>query len=199
MQRHHKASPSPGGFSSSLVTSPSLKAQMELLQQSPSLTHRANGALDTDLPTMRRRRGRRKNVEGLELLFLANKRAAAAAAVRAGLRRPHATEGVQLSSPVCPQDEEDTKVPAAEDVQGSHASLAVPEQSRSGGPVEEEEPAASSKELGDWLRQHPGYTMDMAAFTPVGSSQRPLLHGRHPSVAFRHIATMADTHLTDSQ
>lgn len=51
-------------------------------------------------------------------------------------------------------------------------SLAAPEQSlssRSGG-LEEEEPAASSKELGDWLRQHPTYTMDMAAFTPVGLS-----------------------------
>lgn len=51
---------------------------MELLQQAPSLTHRGNGTLDTDLPTMRRRRGRRKNVEGLELLFMANKRAGAA-------------------------------------------------------------------------------------------------------------------------
>lgn len=78
LQRHHKASPSLAGFSSSLVTSPSLKAQMELLQQSPSSADRANGALDTDLPIMRRRRGRRKNVEGLELLFMANKRAGAA-------------------------------------------------------------------------------------------------------------------------
>lgn len=50
---------------------------MELLQQSPSSTDRANGALDTDLPIMRRRRGRRKNVEGLELLFMANKRTGA--------------------------------------------------------------------------------------------------------------------------
>ena len=52
------------------------------------------------------------------------------------------------------------------------ASLAAPEQSRSGGAagLEEEEPAVSSKELGEWLRQHPTYTMDMAAFTPVGSA-----------------------------
>lgn len=69
-----------------------------------------------------------------------------------------------------------------EDVQSSHASLTVPEQSRSSGPVasaglEEEEPAVSSKELGDWLRQHPTYSMDMAAFTPVGSSERLFLIG----------------------
>lgn len=31
--------------------------------------------MEADLPIMRRRRGRRKNVEGLELLFMGNKRA----------------------------------------------------------------------------------------------------------------------------
>lgn len=75
MHHHHKASPSLAGFPSSLVTSPSLKAQMELLQQAPPSGHRANGSLEADLPIMRRRRGRRKNVEGLEMLFMANKRA----------------------------------------------------------------------------------------------------------------------------
>lgn len=79
---HHKASPSLAGFPTSLVSSPSLKAQMELLQQQqqqaqPTAAHRANGSLDAELPIMRRRRGRRKNVEGLELLFMANKRGAA--------------------------------------------------------------------------------------------------------------------------
>uniref|UniRef100_H3CAC9 Chromodomain helicase DNA binding protein 7 n=1 Tax=Tetraodon nigroviridis TaxID=99883 RepID=H3CAC9_TETNG len=116
---------------------------MEMVaQQSPSLSHRGNGALDTDLPTMRRRRGRRKNVEGLELLFMANKRAGAAA---------------------------------------SHASLAVPEQSRSSGAVEEEEPAVSSKELGDWLRQHPSYTVDMAAFTPFSKPKQKRHRCRNPN------------------
>lgn len=75
MHHHHKASPSLAGFPSALVTSPSLKAQMELLQQAPPSGHRSNGSLDADLPIMRRRRGRRKNVEGLELLFMGNKRA----------------------------------------------------------------------------------------------------------------------------
>lgn len=75
MHHHHKASPSLAGFPTSLVTNPSLKAQMELLQQAPTSGHRANGSLEADLPMMRRRRGRRKNVEGLELLFMGNKRA----------------------------------------------------------------------------------------------------------------------------
>uniref|UniRef100_A0AAQ4PVP2 Chromodomain helicase DNA binding protein 7 n=1 Tax=Gasterosteus aculeatus aculeatus TaxID=481459 RepID=A0AAQ4PVP2_GASAC len=35
------------------------------------------------------------------------------------------------------------------------------------GSVEEEEAAVSNKELGEWLRQHPTYTMDMTGFTPV--------------------------------
>uniref|UniRef100_A0A7N6B9N4 DNA helicase n=1 Tax=Anabas testudineus TaxID=64144 RepID=A0A7N6B9N4_ANATE len=75
MHHHHKASPSLAGFPSALVTSPSLKTQMELLQQAPPSGHRANGSLEADLPIIRRRRGRRKNVEGLDLLFMGNKRA----------------------------------------------------------------------------------------------------------------------------
>lgn len=94
-------------------------------------------------------------------------------------------EFVQVSLCVFFQDDsEDTKVLGVEDVQGSHASLTVPEQSLSTGSVasaglEEEEPAVSSKELGDWLRQHPTYTMDMAGFTPVGSFKLLPLQGNN--------------------
>lgn len=64
------------------------------------------------------------------------------------------------------EDVEEVKVSGME---GVHMPpLSVPEQSAR--PLEEEEPAAvSSKELGEWLRQHPTYTMDMTAFTPVSS------------------------------
>uniref|UniRef100_A0A667YNM6 Chromodomain helicase DNA binding protein 7 n=1 Tax=Myripristis murdjan TaxID=586833 RepID=A0A667YNM6_9TELE len=141
------ASSSLAGFPSALATSPSLKAQMELLQQAPPPGHRANGSLESDLPIMRRRRGRRKNVEGLELLFMGSKRAG-------GVRR--------------------TKVPGVEGVQDTaraHRPLTVPGQSPSTRPpastgLEEGEAAATNKELRDWLRQHPTYTMDMAGFTP---------------------------------
>lgn len=74
MPHHHKASPSLTSFSSALVTNSSLKAQMDLLQQGPATGHRANGSLEADLPVIKRRRGRRKNVEGLELLFMGNRR-----------------------------------------------------------------------------------------------------------------------------
>uniref|UniRef100_A0A7N6APP1 DNA helicase n=1 Tax=Anabas testudineus TaxID=64144 RepID=A0A7N6APP1_ANATE len=136
-----KASPSLAGFPSALVTSPSLKTQMELLQQAPPSGHRANGSLEADLPIIRRRRGRRKNVEGLDLLFMGNKR----------------------------DDADGAKV--VEGLQDAHRSLAVPQQSPSArsaasGSLEEEEAAVSNKELGEWLRQHPTYTMDMTGFTP---------------------------------
>uniref|UniRef100_A0A667YKP1 Chromodomain helicase DNA binding protein 7 n=1 Tax=Myripristis murdjan TaxID=586833 RepID=A0A667YKP1_9TELE len=144
-----KASSSLAGFPSALATSPSLKAQMELLQQAPPPGHRANGSLESDLPIMRRRRGRRKNVEGLELLFMGSKRAGG-------------------------DEAEGTKVPGVEGVQDTaraHRPLTVPGQSPSTRPpastgLEEGEAAATNKELRDWLRQHPTYTMDMAGFTP---------------------------------
>uniref|UniRef100_A0A7N8XU94 Chromodomain helicase DNA binding protein 7 n=1 Tax=Mastacembelus armatus TaxID=205130 RepID=A0A7N8XU94_9TELE len=141
---HSKASPSLAGFSSALVTSPSLKTQLELLQQAPPPQQRANGSLETDLPIMRRRRGRRKNVEGLELLFMGNKRAGG-------------------------DDADGAKVEGVQDA--AQRARTVPEQSPSArsvasGSLEDEEVALSNKELGEWLRQHPTYTMDMAGFTP---------------------------------
>lgn len=61
-------------FPGAMASSAALKAQMELLQAGASSRPRANGSLlDSELPN-RRKRGRRKNVEGLELLFMGNKR-----------------------------------------------------------------------------------------------------------------------------
>ncbi|XP_034559711.1 chromodomain-helicase-DNA-binding protein 7 isoform X3 [Notolabrus celidotus] len=148
MHHHHKASLA--GFPGALVTSSPMKAQMELLQQQaqPS-AHRANGSLEADLPIIRRRRGRRKNVEGLEMLFAGNKRAGG-------------------------EDAEEAKISGVEAVQSvsrAQRHLSVPEQSPSArslasGSLEEEEATVSNKELEEWLRQHPTYTMDMAGFTP---------------------------------
>lgn len=76
-------------------------------------------------------------------------------------------------------DAEEMKVSGMEGVQGAvrpHMPLSIPEQSPSArslasGSLEEEDTAAvSNKELGEWLRQHPTYTMDMAGFTPVSHS-----------------------------
>lgn len=71
-------------------------------------------------------------------------------------------------------DAEDAKVSGVEGVQGAvraHIPLSVEQspstRSLASGSLEEEEASVSSKELGEWLRQHPTYTMDMAGFTPV--------------------------------
>lgn len=69
----HGVSSSSSTFPGAMASSAALKAQMELLQAGASSRPRANGSLlDTELPN-RRKRGRRKNVEGLELLFMGNK------------------------------------------------------------------------------------------------------------------------------
>lgn len=73
------------------------------------------------------------------------------------------------------EDADGTKITGVEGIQEAahpHRPLPVPEQSPSArsltsGSLEEEEAAVSSKDLGEWLRQHPTYTMDMPGFTPV--------------------------------
>lgn len=183
MPHHHKASPSLTSFSSALVTNSSLKAQMDLLQQGPATGHRANGSLEADLPVIKRRRGRRKNVEGLELLFMGNRR------TEGVCRRANVVICVmhtdvilvQIVKVIFPsasffQDHADgPKVSGVEGLQDAsrvHKPRSVSEQSPSArslasGNLEEEETAVSNKELGEWLRQHPTYTMDMPGFTPV--------------------------------
>lgn len=183
MAHHHKASPLLTSFSGALVTNPSLKAQMDLLQQGPATGHRANGSLEADLPAVRRRRGRRKNVEGLELLFMANKRTGGVcrrAAVQLLCTQILVQDCINLISSSVPTFQDDAngaKVSGVEGLQDAargHRTHSVAEQSPSArslasGNLEEEETAVSSKELGEWLRQHPTYTMDMPGFTPVGS------------------------------
>uniref|UniRef100_A0A8C3TLI4 Chromodomain helicase DNA binding protein 7 n=1 Tax=Chelydra serpentina TaxID=8475 RepID=A0A8C3TLI4_CHESE len=61
----------------STPVSDAFKTQMEFLQAGLSRTptrHLLNGSLMDGEPPMKRRRGRRKNVEGLDLLFMSNKR-----------------------------------------------------------------------------------------------------------------------------
>lgn len=149
MSHHHKASSSLGSFSSGL--SPSLKAQMDLLQASTP-GHRANGSLDLDLPLMmRRRRGRRKNVETLDMMFMGNK-------------RPSGVSG----------DEADTVKVA--NVEAASRPITVPDQSPTGrslasGSLDDEEATVSNKDLGEWLRQNPSFAMDMSGFPPKSDAE----------------------------
>lgn len=80
---------------------------------------------------------------------------------------------MSVSLSVFQDDAEETKTSGVERVQArAQRPVSVPEQSPSArslasGSLEEEEATVSNKELEEWLRQHPTYTMDMAGYTPV--------------------------------
>uniref|UniRef100_A0A8C7WLQ4 Chromodomain helicase DNA binding protein 7 n=1 Tax=Oncorhynchus mykiss TaxID=8022 RepID=A0A8C7WLQ4_ONCMY len=149
------SAPSPVSFSSSMVSPAALKAQMELLQAATPSRHRANCSLaEADLPT-RRRRGRRKNVEGLELLFMRG--------ATDSERTKASVEGLQM-----PPRSHHHNIPSTS---ARVPSVSAMEDREAGTP--------SNKDLSDWLRQHPTYTMDMpTAYTP--KSEETLLSSQFP-------------------
>uniref|UniRef100_A0AAY4AQT5 DNA helicase n=1 Tax=Denticeps clupeoides TaxID=299321 RepID=A0AAY4AQT5_9TELE len=138
------SSTSSSAFPGALASSTALKAQMELLQAGTPSRLRANGSLlDAELPT-RRRRGRRKNVEGLELLFMNNKRSTLNA---------EESEGAKTFA-------EGASLPARADRHLPSAGQKGP-----GGGVEEGD-GPSTKDLREWFRQNPTFTMDMPGYVP---------------------------------
>uniref|UniRef100_A0A674EBD8 Chromodomain helicase DNA binding protein 7 n=1 Tax=Salmo trutta TaxID=8032 RepID=A0A674EBD8_SALTR len=143
----------------SMVSPAALKAQMELLQASTPSRHRANCSLvEADLPT-RRRRGRRKNVEGLELLFMRG------ATVQDSLLEKYMTKA---SVEGMPPRSHRHNIPSTS---ARVPSVSAMEDREAGTP--------SNKDLSDWLRQHPTYTMDMpTAYTP--KSEETLLSSQFP-------------------
>uniref|UniRef100_A0A8C7UXZ9 Chromodomain helicase DNA binding protein 7 n=1 Tax=Oncorhynchus mykiss TaxID=8022 RepID=A0A8C7UXZ9_ONCMY len=144
-------------FTTAFMVSPAaLKAQMELLQAATPSRHRANCSLaEADLPT-RRRRGRRKNVEGLELLFMRG-------ATEDSERTKASVEGLQM-----PPRSHHHNIPSTS---ARVPSVSAMEDREAGTP--------SNKDLSDWLRQHPTYTMDMpTAYTP--KSEETLLSSQFP-------------------
>ncbi|KTG03094.1 hypothetical protein cypCar_00009698 [Cyprinus carpio] len=141
----HGVSTSSSAFPGAMASSAALKAQMELLQAGASSRPRANGSLLDTEPPNRRKRGRRKNVEGLELLFMGNKRG-------------------QLNA----ENSDGTK--AFVDGQ-AHRPMSSPAHKASVEGLEEGshltgEDGPSTKDLREWLRQHPTYTMDMPGYVP---------------------------------
>uniref|UniRef100_A0A8C8AUW7 Chromodomain helicase DNA binding protein 6 n=1 Tax=Otus sunia TaxID=257818 RepID=A0A8C8AUW7_9STRI len=95
-----------------------------------------NGSLRRDDAAMRRRRGRRKNVEGMDLIFL--KESSASLGVHPSPRATSPLPDGPVAATSTPQP-----VPAA----GSQAEKAVP-----------------NKSLLDWLRQQSDYTLDVPGF-----------------------------------
>ncbi|XP_029110966.1 chromodomain-helicase-DNA-binding protein 7 isoform X2 [Scleropages formosus] len=150
--------------SASTPPSDAFKTQMELLQAGLSGTpnrHLMNGSfLEGDLP-VRRRRGRRKNVEGLDLLFMGNKRAALNAedseVTKAFVEGVHLPPQAQRNIPSPGQLDPNTRVPVINLKDGSRL-------------VGEDAP--TNKDLVEWLNQHPTYIVDMPSYVPKPKQKR---------------------------
>ncbi|NXH22511.1 CHD6 protein, partial [Bucco capensis] len=101
-----------------------------------------NGSFRRDDAAMRRRRGRRKNVEGMDLIFLKER------------PLPTRLQDIQEDQPQPPQGSPlpDGPVPA------TSTPPPVP------APVSQDEKAVPNKSLLDWLRQQSDYTLDVPSF-----------------------------------
>uniref|UniRef100_G1KEW0 Chromodomain helicase DNA binding protein 7 n=1 Tax=Anolis carolinensis TaxID=28377 RepID=G1KEW0_ANOCA len=132
------------------------KTQMELLQAGLSSTptrHLLNGSLIDVEPPLKRRRGRRKNVEGLDLLFMSNKRASLTAddaeVTKAFDEELEAPLLRNIPSPG--QLDADTHIPVVNVEDGTRL-------------VGEDAP--KNKDLVEWLKLHPTFTVDMPSYVP---------------------------------
>uniref|UniRef100_A0A8B9QG17 Chromodomain helicase DNA binding protein 7 n=1 Tax=Apteryx owenii TaxID=8824 RepID=A0A8B9QG17_APTOW len=135
--------------------SDAFKTQMELLQAGLSRTptrHLLNGSLIDGEPPMKRRRGRRKNVEGLDLLFMSSKRTSLtedAEVTKAFEEDMEALPARNIPSPG--QLDPDTRIPVINLEDGTRL-------------VGEDAP--KNKDLVEWLKLHPTYTVDMPSYVP---------------------------------
>ncbi|NXP37112.1 CHD6 protein, partial [Leiothrix lutea] len=100
-----------------------------------------NGSLRRDDAAMRRRRGRRKNVEGMDLIFLKER------------PLPNRLQDVQEDQPQPPQN---SPLP-----DGPVAATSAPQPVPAAG---SQEKAVPNKSLLDWLRQQSDYTLDVPSF-----------------------------------
>ncbi|KAM5136889.1 chromodomain-helicase-DNA-binding protein 7 isoform 6-T6 [Callospermophilus lateralis] len=136
--------------------SDAFKTQMELLQAGLSRTptrHLLNGSLVDGEPPMKRRRGRRKNVEGLDLLFMSHKRtslSAEDAEVTKAFEEDIETPPIR-NIPSPGQLDPDTRIPVINLEDGTRL-------------VGEDAP--KNKDLVEWLKLHPTYTVDMPSYVP---------------------------------
>uniref|UniRef100_A0A8C3UYH6 Chromodomain helicase DNA binding protein 6 n=1 Tax=Catharus ustulatus TaxID=91951 RepID=A0A8C3UYH6_CATUS len=106
-----------------------------------------NGSLRRDDAAMRRRRGRRKNVEGMDLIFLKER------------PLPNRLQDVQEDQPQPPQNSPLPDGPVA----ATSTPQPVPAASS-------QEKAVPNKSLLDWLRQQSDYTLDVPSFGTVRPS-----------------------------
>uniref|UniRef100_A0A8C3XWA2 Chromodomain helicase DNA binding protein 7 n=1 Tax=Chelydra serpentina TaxID=8475 RepID=A0A8C3XWA2_CHESE len=140
----------------STPVSDAFKTQMEFLQAGLSRTptrHLLNGSLMDGEPPMKRRRGRRKNVEGLDLLFMSNKR----------------TSLTVEDAEVTKVFEDDMETPPARNIPSPgqlDPDTRVPVINLEDGTRLVGEDAPKNKDLIEWLKSHPTYTVDMPSYVP---------------------------------
>ncbi|XP_052032007.1 chromodomain-helicase-DNA-binding protein 7 isoform X2 [Apodemus sylvaticus] len=146
----------------STPVSDAFKTQMELLQAGLSRTptrHALNGSLVDGEPPMKRRRGRRKNVEGLDLLFLSHK------------RTPLSAEDAEVTKAF----EEDIETPPIRNIPSPgqlDPDTRIPVINLEDGTRLVGEDAPKNKDLVDWLKLHPTYTVDMPSYVPKPKQKR---------------------------
>ncbi|KAB0371704.1 hypothetical protein FD755_016642 [Muntiacus reevesi] len=140
----------------STPVSDAFKTQMELLQAGLSRTptrHLLNGSLVDGEPPMKRRRGRRKNVEGLDLLFMSHKRTSLSA------------EDAEVTKAF----EEDIETPPTRNIPSPghlDPDTRIPVINLEDGTRLVGEEAPKNKDLVEWLKLHPTYTVDMPSYVP---------------------------------
>ncbi|KAM4865026.1 chromodomain-helicase-DNA-binding protein 7 isoform 3-T3 [Thomomys bottae] len=140
----------------STPVSDAFKTQMELLQAGLSRTptrHLLNGSLVDGEPPMKRRRGRRKNVEGLDLLFMSHK------------RTPLSAEDAEVTKAF----EEEIETPPIRNIPSPghlDPDTRIPVVNLEDGTRLVGEDAPKNKDLVEWLKLHPTYTVDMPSYVP---------------------------------
>ncbi|XP_014399587.1 PREDICTED: chromodomain-helicase-DNA-binding protein 7 isoform X4 [Myotis brandtii] len=140
----------------STPVSDAFKTQMELLQVGLSRTptrHLLNGSLVDGEPPMKRRRGRRKNVEGLDLLFMSHKRTSLSA------------EDAEVTKAF----EEDIETPPTRNIPSPgqlDPDTRIPVINLEDGTRLVGDDAPKNKDLVEWLKLNPAYTVDMPSYVP---------------------------------
>uniref|UniRef100_A0A673K4E7 Chromodomain-helicase-DNA-binding protein 9-like n=1 Tax=Sinocyclocheilus rhinocerous TaxID=307959 RepID=A0A673K4E7_9TELE len=112
-----------------------------------------NGVIDGQ-PVMKKKRGRRKNVEGMDLLFMnRNSGSVASTSAPPGLSTPQGLSTLDT----------DSRVPV----------ISLKDGTRLAG-----EDAPKRKDLDQWLKEHPGFVADVGAFIP--SANKPQFQDDRP-------------------
>uniref|UniRef100_A0A673K4L8 Chromodomain-helicase-DNA-binding protein 9-like n=1 Tax=Sinocyclocheilus rhinocerous TaxID=307959 RepID=A0A673K4L8_9TELE len=116
-----------------------------------------NGVIDGQ-PVMKKKRGRRKNVEGMDLLFMNRNRPPLMADVASTSAPPGLSTPQGLSTL-----DTDSRVPV----------ISLKDGTRLAG-----EDAPKRKDLDQWLKEHPGFVADVGAFIP--SANKPQFQDDRP-------------------